>query len=170
MAVQRTFSGTPWEEKAGYCRALRVGNQIFVSGTAPSDGNGGTYAPGDAYAQTQRCFEIIAEALEDLGSGLEDIVRTRLYVTDLSHWEDFARAHQELFADNPPVNTMLQIPQLMDPDMLVEVEVEVLLPQPDEKPPQPLMNFGRPRLPNRPIDPATYPPMGTEELDEGCLD
>ncbi|PSN18563.1 hypothetical protein C7271_11905, partial [filamentous cyanobacterium CCP5] len=133
MAAQRAFSGTPWEEKAGYCRALRVGNQIFVSGTAPSDGNGGTFAPGDAYAQTQRCFEIIAEALEGLGSGLEDVVRTRLYVTDLSRWEDFARAHLDLFADNPPVNTMLQIPQLIDPDMLVEVEVEVLLPQPEEE-------------------------------------
>lgn len=171
MTVQRTFSGSPWEEKTGYCRALRVGNQIFVSGTAPTDDNGKTFAPGDAYAQTRRCFEIVAAALEDLGSGLEDVVRTRLYITDVTHVEDFARAHKELFADAPPVNTMVQVAQLVDPEMLVEVEVEVLLPQPESTLSRyDAMDFGRQRLLNHPVDPVTYPSPGSKELDEGCLD
>lgn len=172
MSSQRVFSGSPWEDKVGYCRAIRIDSQIFVSGTSPLDEQGKTFAPGDAYAQTRRCFEIIAAALEELDSGLEDVVRTRLYVTDIDLWEDFARAHQELFADNPPVNTMVQIPKLVDPDMLVEVEVEVLLPPLEEEPPksQPLMSFERKRLLNRPVDPATYPPVMPKELDEGCLD
>lgn len=133
---QRVYSGSPWEEKAGYCRAMRIGNQIFVAGTAPSDGQGGTFAPGDAYAQTRRCFEIIQAALEELGSDLSDVVRTRLFVTDMSRWEEFAQAHQELFADHPPVNTMVEIPKLINPDMLVEVEVEALVEEPE--PMQPL--------------------------------
>ncbi|MBD0269705.1 RidA family protein [Pseudanabaena sp. FACHB-2040] len=137
---QRVFTGSPWEEKAGYCRAMRIGNQIFVAGTAPSDGEGGTFAPGDAYAQTKRCFEIIQKALQDLGGDLPDIVRTRLFVTDMSRWEEFAQAHQELFADYPPVNTMVEIPGLVNPDMLVEVEVEALL---DDDEPQPMLNLAR---------------------------
>ncbi|MGF1519509.1 MAG: RidA family protein, partial [Nodosilinea sp.] len=126
MARQRAFSGTHWEEQVGYCRAMRVGQQIFVSGTSPSDGQGGTFAPGDAYAQTQRCFEIIQQALADLGADLSDVVRTRIYVTDMSRWQEVAQAHQERFADHPPCNTMVEIPALINPDMLVEIEVEAL--------------------------------------------
>lgn len=126
MERQRVSSGSHWEQKVGYCRAVKVGPQIFVSGTAPSDGQGGTYAPGDAYAQTKRCFEIIQNALRELGADLSDIVRTRLYITDFSHWEDYARAHQELFGDHPPASAMVGIASLVNPDMLIEVEADAI--------------------------------------------
>lgn len=128
MEKQRVTSGSSWEAKVGYCRALKVGSQIFISGTAPSDGQGGTFAPGDAYAQTQRCFEIIQSALQELGADLSDIVRTRLYVTDFAHWEDFARAHQELFGEHPPASCMVEIKGLINPDMLIEVEADAIAP------------------------------------------
>lgn len=127
MAIQRASSGSHWEAKVGYCRAVKVGSQIFVSGTAPSDGQGGTYAPGDAYAQTKRCFEIIQGALQELGADLSDIVRTRLYITDFAYWEDYARAHQELFGEHPPASCMVAISGLVNPDMLVEVEADAVL-------------------------------------------
>ncbi|PSR18865.1 hypothetical protein C8255_05215 [filamentous cyanobacterium CCP3] len=179
MARQRAFSGTPWEEKAGYCRALRVGQQIFVSGTASSDGEGNTYAPGDAYAQTHRCFEIIQQALEELGANLSDVVRTRVYITDMNHWPEVARAHHELFVAHSPANTTVEIPVLINPDMLVEVEVEALC---EETPPQKNLarsqsqaqdrSQSRPRsmFLGRPIEPATLPPVTASDLDEGCLD
>jgi isochorismate pyruvate lyase len=126
MEKQRVTSGSTWEAKVGYCRALKVGSQIFISGTAPSDGKGGTFAPGDAYAQTKRCFEIIQSALQELGADLSDIVRTRLYVTDFAHWEDYARAHQELFGDHPPASCMVEIKGLINPDMLIEVEADAI--------------------------------------------
>lgn len=126
ISRQRVSSGSQWEAIAGYARAMRVGNQIFVSGTAPVDDQGHTYAPDDAYAQTKRCFAIIQTALQRLGGDLEDVVRTRLYVTDMSRWEDIARAHHELFVGHPPVNTMVEIKGLIEPDMLVEVEVDAV--------------------------------------------
>lgn len=127
VEIQRVSSGSSWEARVGYCRAMKVGAQIFVSGTAPSDGTGGTYAPGDAYAQTKRCFEIIQAALQELGADLSDIVRTRLYITDFAYWEDFARAHQELFGDHPPASCMVAIAGLVNPDMLVEVEADAIV-------------------------------------------
>lgn len=173
MVRQRTFSGTVWEETAGYCRAMRVGNQIFVSGTAPTDDEGSTFAPGDAYAQTMRCFAIIQAALESLDSGLSDIVRTRIYITDMECWGEIARAHNELFVDFPPVNTMVGVASLANPDMLVEVEVEAMSEA------EGITHF-RPRpkstVLGRPIQPSNYPPVNTYpptsagELDEGCLD
>jgi isochorismate pyruvate lyase len=128
MAKQRISSGSHWESKVGYCRAIKVGSQIFVSGTAPSDGQGGTFAPGDAYAQTRRCFEIIQSALQELGADLSDIVRTRMYITDFAHWEDYARAHQELFGEHPPASCMVEIKGLINPDMLIEVEADAIAP------------------------------------------
>lgn len=172
MARQRVFSGSSWEEKAGYCRAMRIGNQIFVAGTAPSDGQGGTFAPGDAYAQTKRCFEIIEEALLDLGADLSDIVRTRLYVTDMGRWEEFAQAHQELFGDHPPVNTMLEIKGLVNPDMLVEVEVEALLDLDIEPQPMPDLALNQPAP--LAIRATTQRPIGSNrspaDMDVGYLD
>lgn len=135
MDITRISSGSTWEAKVGYCRALRVGSQIFISGTAPSDGQGGTFAPGDAYAQTKRCFEIMESALQALGADLSHIVRTRLYVTDFAYWEDYARAHQELFGEHPPASCMVAIKALINPDMLIEVEADAIAPadaQPSE--------------------------------------
>jgi len=128
MDFQRAFSGAPWEERVGYCRALRAGNQIYVTGTAPVDAQGNCYAPGDAYAQTRRCLEIIEHALQDLGAGLPCVVRTRLFVTDIRRWEEFGRAHRETFAANPPATTMVQVSSLIDPAMLVEIEAEAVCP------------------------------------------
>ncbi|MBD2231708.1 RidA family protein [Phormidium tenue] len=168
MARQRAFSGTPWEEQVGYCRALRVGQQIFVSGTAPSDGQGGTFAPGDAYAQTKRCFEIIQQALAELDADLSDVVRTRIYITDMGRWKEVAQAHYELFADHPPANTTVEIPALMNPDMLVEIEVEALCEAAPSQPP-PVSQPQRMIL-GRPIQRSGLPPTTGSNLDEGCLD
>jgi isochorismate pyruvate lyase len=102
MSFRRAFSGTPWEKEVGYCRAVRAGDLIFVTGTAPMDPNGEVHAPGDPYRQARRCFEIIQQALRDLDSDIQNVVRTRMFVTDISLWEDFGRAHKEFFADHPP--------------------------------------------------------------------
>jgi enamine deaminase RidA (YjgF/YER057c/UK114 family) len=142
---------------------------VFVSGTAPSDGQGGTFAPGDAYAQTHRCFEIIQQALEELGASLSDVVRTRIYVTDMGRWEEIAQAHQELFADHPPCNTTVEIPALINPDMVVEIEVEALCSEPPSARPVPSRRPTAMIL-GRPIQPATLPPVTASDLDEGCLD
>lgn len=128
MAFQRTFSGAPWEERVGYCRALRAGSHIFVTGTAPVDAQGNCYAPGDAYAQTRRCLEIIERALRDLGADLACVVRTRLFVTDIHRWEEYGRAHREAFGANPPATTMVQVSSLIDPAMLIEIEADAVCP------------------------------------------
>jgi enamine deaminase RidA (YjgF/YER057c/UK114 family) len=122
MNVRRTFSGAPWEVEVGYCRALRAGNQIYVTGTAPVAEDGRVFAPGDAYRQTQRCIEIIARALQELDATLADVVRTRLFVTDIERWREFGRAHREAFGEHPPATSMLQIVRLIEPEMLIEIE------------------------------------------------
>ena len=126
MERRRTFSGVSWESKVGYCRAIRVGDHIHVSGTAPIDTEGKACAPGDAYAQTCYCLQRIQKALHDLGSDCRDVVRTRLYVTDISRRAEYAQAHQEFFGANPPASTMVEVRALIDPEILVEVEVEAL--------------------------------------------
>ncbi len=126
MAFRRAFSGAPWESKVGYCRAVRAGNQVSVSGTAPVDDKGGVFAPGDAYAQTKRCLDIIERALKELGADLSCVVRTRLFVTDISRWAEYGRAHGERFAAHPPATSMVEVKGLIDPAMLVEVEVEAV--------------------------------------------
>lgn len=131
MEFQRTFSGTAWEAKAGYCRALRVANHIYVSGTAPIAEDGSVYAPGDAYAQTKFCIARIQKALQDLGADLSDVVRVRLFVTDISRTEEFIQAHQECFGAHPPTNTLVAISALVDPEMLVEVEAEAFCTNPE---------------------------------------
>ena len=128
MDFQRTYSGAPWEERVGYCRALRAGDHIYVTGTAPVDAGGNCFAPGDAYAQTRRCLEIIETALRNLGANLSCVVRTRLFVTDIRSWEEYGRAHREIFAGNPPATTMVQVSSLIDPDMLVEIEADAFCP------------------------------------------
>jgi len=127
LSFRRTFSGAPWEGEVGYCRALRAGNAIYVTGTAPVDPDGGVHAPGEAYPQAVRCLEIIQAALADLGGGLKDVVRTRMYVTDIDRWEDYGRAHREAFGDHPPATAMVEVRSLIHPDMLIEIEAEAVV-------------------------------------------
>lgn len=125
--VQRTFSGAPWEARVGYCRALRVEERIFVTGTAPVDDDGGVAHPGDAYLQAQRCLEIIEEALLELGADMSNVVRTRMFVTDIARWEEYGRAHGEVFAEHPPTTSMVEVSALIHPDMLIEIEADAIL-------------------------------------------
>ena len=127
MKVKRTFSGAPWEQQVGYCRAIRAGNLIWVTGTAPVDDDGGTHAPGDAYAQARRCLEIIDAALWELGAKLKQVVRTRMFVTDISRWEEYGRAHREVFEEYPPATTLVEVRRLIEPDMLIEIEAEAVV-------------------------------------------
>ncbi len=120
----RIPTGAPWAASVGYCRAIRVGGRVLVSGTAPVADDGSTFAPGDAREQTRRCLELIAAALRDAGAELHHVVRTRIYVTDISRWQEVGAAHGEVFRDHPPVTTMVQVAALIAPDMLVEIEAE----------------------------------------------
>jgi enamine deaminase RidA (YjgF/YER057c/UK114 family) len=123
----RTSSGAPWEKRFGYCRAVRAGAWIAVSGTAPVAPDGTTHAPGDAYAQTRKCIEIALAALRDLGAGPEHVVRTRMFVTDIARADEIGRAHGEAFGDAPPATSMVEVRRLIAPDMLVEVEIDALV-------------------------------------------
>ncbi|MEO0839131.1 MAG: RidA family protein [Cyanobacteria bacterium J06643_5] len=126
MQINRTFSGASWESTVGYCRAVKAGNHIYVSGTAPVAEDGSVYAPSDAYAQAKRCFQIVQKALQDLNADISNVVRTRMYVTDISLWSEFGKAHQEFFAENPPASTMVEVKSLINPQMLIEVEVDAV--------------------------------------------
>lgn len=127
MAFQRVFSRAPWEQEVGYCRALRAGDRIHVTGTAPIDDRGGVFAPGDAYQQARRCLELIERALQELGAGREHVVRTRILVTDIDRWREYGRAHREFFGEHPPATTMVQVSRLIDPEMLVEIEADAVV-------------------------------------------
>jgi enamine deaminase RidA (YjgF/YER057c/UK114 family) len=128
MAFQRAFSKAPWESEIGYCRALRAGEHIYVTGTAPVADVGGVFAPGDGYAQARRCLEIIERALRELGADRSHVVRTRMFVTDIQRWPEYGRAHREFFADHPPATTMVEVRALIHPDMLIEIEAEAVCP------------------------------------------
>lgn len=119
--VRRISSGAPWEPIVGYSRAVRAGNYVEVSGTAPVR-DGQVVSPGDHYGQTKACLEIVERALREAGATLADVVRTRIFVIDISQWEEIGRAHGEFFADVRPATTMVQVAALIDPAMLVEVE------------------------------------------------
>lgn len=125
---QRAFSQAPWESQIGYCRALRAGRHIYVTGTAPVADGGGVFAPGDAYAQARRCIELIGRALRELGADLAHVVRTRMFVTEIARWPEFGRAHQEFFGAHPPATTMVEVKSLIHPDMLIEIEAEAVCP------------------------------------------
>ena len=127
MSFQRYFTGTEWEPKVGYCRALRAGDRVYLSGTAPIGEDGHTFAPGDAYAQAKRCFEIIERSLQAIDVDMHQVVRTRMYVTDISQWAAFGKAHQEFFGEHPPVTSMVEVKGLISPNMLIEVEAEAYL-------------------------------------------
>jgi enamine deaminase RidA (YjgF/YER057c/UK114 family) len=124
---RRVASGAPWEAVVGYCRAVRAGSHIVVSGTTAVDEHGQPVAPGDAYAQTAHALSIIDRALRELGASKADIVRTRLFVTDIRRWEDVGRAHREFFRDMRPATTMVQVSALIDPALVVEIEADAIV-------------------------------------------
>jgi len=124
---RHVFTGSPYESRIGISRAMLAGRWIAISGTAPLGPDGKTTGHGDPEAQARRCIEIIRESLEKLGAGLADVVRTRIYLTDIKHWESVAKVHGELFREIRPVSTVVQVAAFVDPDWLVEVEADALV-------------------------------------------
>ncbi|MFL5813524.1 MAG: RidA family protein [Bdellovibrionia bacterium] len=127
MKTQRVFSGAPWEKSVGYCRAIKSGNFIAVSGTTSVDSAGQVWGRGDGYLQAKRCLEIIQRALNEVGADLKDVIRTRMFVSDISLWEQYGRAHSEFFGNFPPATSMYEVKALINPEMLIEIEVDAIV-------------------------------------------
>lgn len=130
MSAERQLvsSGSPFEPRVGMSRAVRAGTWISVSGTAPLGPNGETIGRGDAGAQAHRCLEIIANALERAGAELADVVRTRILLTRIDDWEAVTRVHGQVFGEIRPANTVMQVSRFIDPDWLVEIEADAVMP------------------------------------------
>ncbi len=124
MERRNISSGRPWEPTVGYSRAVRIGNSVHVSGTASTDDSGHVVGRGDAHAQALQILRIIKDALAEAGAALDDVVRTRIYVTDIGHWREIGRAHGELLGAVRPAATMVEVRRLIDPQMLVEIEAD----------------------------------------------
>ena len=127
--MQRTnySSGAKWEDIVGYSRAVKIGNQIFVTGTVAVDADNQLVGGDDAYLQTKFILEKIATVLQNAGASLNDVVRTRLFVTDISRWEEYGRAHGEVFATIKPCTTMVEVSKLIAPEYLIEIEVDAVV-------------------------------------------
>jgi enamine deaminase RidA (YjgF/YER057c/UK114 family) len=127
MIRKNVYTGSAWEKKVAYCRAKRVGDTVFVSGTVAAGEDGAAVSPGDVYEQTRHALKKIERAIAEVGATLKDVVRTRAYVTDIGKFEDFARAHREAFEGVDPVATCVEVARLVAPDFVVEIEVDAVV-------------------------------------------
>ncbi len=126
--MERVWSGSPFEEKAGYCRAVRSGNHIWVAATAPFLDDGSIAGVGDMKAQTARCLEVIVDAVNQLGGDVAHITATRMFVTDITRTPELSEAHREVFAEHPPAASLVEVSALVHPDLLIEIEAEAVVP------------------------------------------
>jgi enamine deaminase RidA (YjgF/YER057c/UK114 family) len=124
---EKYSSGAKWESIVGYSRAVKVGSRIYVTGTTATNENSNVVGGNDAYAQTVQTIRNIEKALRALGADLENVVRTRMFVTDISRWEEYGRAHGEFFREISPATTMVEVSALIDPEMLIEIEADAEL-------------------------------------------